>query len=123
MIGEAFVYPAFCHSGRHVECEDRQGLQALPIEILPDPAYYVPSVKHEEARHRLRSGVHARKGALLLRGEIGWENTLLGRAIILNFPRAKYDTALVANPACEPGYDEKTDQSDLTIVERGNHVM
>ena len=117
------MYSAFCHSGRHVECEDRRGLQALPIESVPDPAHYVPSVKHEEARHRLRFDVHARKGALLLIGEIGWENTLLCRAIILTLPRTKYDTALVAHPACEPGYDEKTDQSDLPIVERGNHVM
>ncbi len=117
------MHPTFCHNGPHVECKDRQGLQTLPIENLPDPAYYFPSVKHEEARHRLRFGVHARKGALLLIGEIGWESTVLCRAFILNLPRTKYDIALVAHPACQPAYDEKTDQSHLPIIERASHVM
>ena len=117
------MHPAFCHSGPHVECEDHWGLQAPQFENGRNPACFFPSVKHEDARHRLRSGVHARKGALLLTGEIGCENTLLSRAIILTLPRAKYDTALVANPGCQPGYDEKTDQSDLPIVERASHVM
>ena len=117
------MHPTICHNGPHVECKDRRGLQTLPIENLPDPAHYIPSVKHEEARHRLRFDVHARKGALLLIGEIGWESTVLCRAIILTLPRAKYDTALVAHPACQPAYDEKTDQSDLPIVERASHVM
>jgi len=117
------MHPVFCQSGPHVECEDHWGLQAPPFENVPDPACFFPSVKHDEARHRLRSGVHARKRALLLTGDIGCENTLVSRANIRNFPRAKYDTALVANPACQPGYDEKTDQSDLPIVERASHVM
>ncbi len=82
-----------------MEYEDYWGLRAPPFENVPDPAYYFPSVKHEEARHRLLYGVHARKGALLLTGEIGCGKTLLSRAIILNLPRAKYDIALVANPA------------------------
>ena len=117
------MHPVFCQSGPHVECEDHWGLQAPPFENVPDPACFFPSVKHEEARHRLRFDVHARKGALLLIGEIGWESTVLCRAIILTLHRTKYDTALVAHPACQPAYDEKTDQSHLPIIERASHVM
>lgn len=117
------MHPAICHSGPHVECEDRRGIQAPPIEIVPDSAYDFPCVKHEEARHRMCSGVHARKGAQLLIGEIGWENMLLSRAIILTLPRAKYATALGANSLCQPAYDEKPDQSDFPIVERASYVM
>lgn len=65
------MHPLFCHNGPHVECEDRRGLQAPPIENVPDP----------------------------------------------------YETALAANPACQSEYDEKTDQSDLPIVECASHVM
>lgn len=93
------MQPALCKSGPHVEYEDHWGLQTPPFENVPDPAYYFPSAKHEEARHRLLYGIQARKGALLLTGEIGCGKTLLSRAIILTLPRAKYDIALVANPA------------------------
>src|SRR5437867_6774888 len=93
------VQPALCKGGPHVEYQDHWGLQAPPFENVPDPAYYFPSAKHEEARHRLLYAVHARKGVLLLTGEIGCGKTLLSRAIILNLPRSTYDIALVANPA------------------------
>jgi general secretion pathway protein A len=79
--------------------EQHWGLQAQPFENVPDPRFYVPSVKHEEARQRILYGVQARKGAVMLTGEIGSGKTLLSRALILNLPRSKYDVALLANPS------------------------
>ncbi|MFO0706014.1 MAG: AAA family ATPase [Nitrospira sp.] len=74
-------------------------LDTRPFDNVPDPRFYVPSVQHEAARVRLLYGIQARKGALMLTGEIGSGKTLLSRALILNLPKTKYDVALVANPS------------------------
>jgi len=74
-------------------------LDAQPFENVPDPRFYVPSVKHEEARQRIVYGVQARKGAVMLTGEIGSGKTLLSRAVILNLPKSGYDVAVLANPS------------------------
>lgn len=79
--------------------ESYWGVEAHPFDNVPDPRFYVPSAKHETARGRLLYGIQARKGALLLTGEIGSGKTLLSRALILNLPKAKYDVALMANPS------------------------
>lgn len=79
--------------------EQHWGLQTHPFENVPDPRFYVPSVKHETARQRMLYGIQARKGAIMLTGEIGSGKTLLSRALILNLPSSKYDVALLANPA------------------------
>jgi general secretion pathway protein A len=79
--------------------EQHWGLQTHPFENVPDPRFYVPSVKHETARQRMLYGIQARKGAIMLTGEIGSGKTLLSRALILNLPSSKYDVALLANPS------------------------
>lgn len=79
--------------------ESHWGLQAHPFENVPDPRFYVPSLKHETARQRILYGVQARKGAVMLTGEIGSGKTLLSRALICNLPRLKYDVGLLANPS------------------------
>jgi general secretion pathway protein A len=84
-----------------VHYEAHWGLKAAPFENVPDPDYYFPSSKHEEGLHRLIYGVEAKKGAVMLTGEIGCGKTLLSRALILHLAREKYDVALIANPAFE----------------------
>jgi general secretion pathway protein A len=81
--------------------EEHWGLDAPPFENVPDPKYYFPSSKHEEALHRLLYGVEARKGAIMLTGEIGCGKTLLSRALILHLTKQKYDIALIPNPSFE----------------------
>ncbi|MEK6525755.1 MAG: AAA family ATPase, partial [Nitrospirota bacterium] len=56
---------------------------------------------HEEALHRLLYGIEARKGAVILTGEIGCGKTLLSRTLIHHLLREKYDTALIADPTFE----------------------
>lgn len=75
------------------------GLHTDPFENVPDPRFYVPSMKHEMARRRILYGIQSRKGAMMLTGEIGSGKTLLSRALILDLPRSKYDVALLANPS------------------------
>lgn len=89
--------------GCNMHYEDYWGLREAPFENVPDPRYYFPSVKHESARQRLRYGIQARKGAVMLTGEIGCGKTLLSRELIVNLPRSQYDIGLVANPALQAG--------------------
>ena len=81
--------------------EEHWELQAPPFENVPDPRYYFPSAKHEEALHRLLYGVEARKGAIMLTGDVGCGKTLLSRALILHLSKKKYDIALIADPSIE----------------------
>jgi general secretion pathway protein A len=82
-----------------VHYEDYWGLKLSPFENVPDPKFYFPSPKHEEGLHRLLYGVEARKGALLLTGEIGCGKTTLSRQFLQHLAHERYDTALIANPA------------------------
>lgn len=78
--------------------ESHWGLHLRPFENVPDPKFYVPSIKHEAAMERMLYGVHARKGIVMLTGEIGSGKTLLSRAVILKLPRSRYEIGLVSNP-------------------------
>ena len=73
-------------------------LRLRPFENVPDPRFYVPSAKHETAMERMLYGIHARKGIVMLTGEIGSGKTLLSRAVILKLPRSRYEIGLVSNP-------------------------
>ncbi len=77
------------------------GLLQCPFENTPDPRYYFPSSHHQEALTRLLYGVQARKGAVMLTGEIGCGKTLMSRALLQQLPADTYDTALIAAPAFE----------------------
>lgn len=74
------------------------GLQGRPFENVPDPKFYVPSVKHEAAMACMLYGIQARKGIVMLTGEIGSGKTLMSRAVILKLPRAQYEIGLLSNP-------------------------
>lgn len=81
--------------------EDYWGLKKAPFDNVPDPLFYFPSARHEEGLHRLLYGVEARKGAIMLTGEIGCGKTLLSRTLIQHLAHDRYDLALVANPSFE----------------------
>lgn len=74
------------------------GLQGRPFENVPDPKFYVPSVKHEAAMACMLYGIQARKGIVMLTGEIGSGKTLMSRAVIVKLPRARYEIGLLSNP-------------------------
>lgn len=81
--------------------EDYWKLLASPFENVPDPKFYYPSPNHEEALQRLLYVVKARKGAVLLTGEIGSGKTLLSRTLIRHLPKGQYDVGLLTNPALQ----------------------
>jgi general secretion pathway protein A len=93
-------------------------LRAPPFDNVPDPRFYVPCSQHDAAHRWLSYGIQARKGILLLTGDIGCGKTLLSRRLILGLPSSQYDIALVANPALSPSelLDEVLSQFGLGIV-------
>lgn len=74
-------------------------LDARPFDNLPDPRLYFASGQHEDARQRLLYGIEAKKGVVMLTGELGCGKTLTSRALIQSLPEGRYDVALVANPS------------------------
>jgi len=78
------------------------GLRAVPFDNVPDPRFYVPCSQHDAAHRWLSYGIEAGKGLLLLTGDIGCGKTLLSRRLIVGLSPARYDVALVANPALSP---------------------
>lgn len=81
-----------------VAYEPHWGLRCRPFENVPDPNFYVPSAKHEAGLQRLLYGIRARKGIVMLTGEIGSGKTLLSRAVVLKLPRSRYEIGLMSNP-------------------------
>jgi len=80
--------------------EDYWGLKKAPFENVPDPRFYYPSTRHEEGLHRLLYGIEARKGSIMLTGEVGCGKTLLSRTLIQqHLSNERYDLALIANPS------------------------
>jgi len=80
------------------------GLREMPFENTPNPKYYFPSPNHEEALQRLLYGIEARKGAVILTGEIGCGKTLLSRTLMRHLSAEKYDTAMIADPSFEDAH-------------------
>ena len=82
--------------------EEYWGLAQAPFENVPDPRFYVAAPKHEEGLHRLLYGIEARKGAVLLTGDIGCGKTTLSRQVLRHLTHERYETALIANPSFDP---------------------
>jgi general secretion pathway protein A len=84
-----------------VHYEAYWGLKVAPFENVPDSKFYFPSQKHEEGLQRLLYGVEARKGAVLLTGEVGCGKTTLSRLFVQHLAQDRYDIALIANPSMD----------------------
>jgi general secretion pathway protein A len=58
------------------------GMREQPFSITPDPKFLFLTQSHESAREALLYGIRAKKGFLLLTGEVGTGKTTLCREII-----------------------------------------
>jgi len=74
------------------------GLRALPFEANPDPRflYLMPHVR--EALACLQYGVAARKGFVVLTGEVGTGKTTLLKTVLGSFTKGRVSSAFVFNP-------------------------
>ena len=78
--------------------KDFYSLKENPFNITSDPAFFFPSIRHEEAFNHLSYGINSRKGIIVITGEIGTGKTTLCRTL-LNRLDQKTKTAFILNPS------------------------
>src|ERR1700678_2357367 len=74
------------------------GLARNPFEISPDPFFYHPTPRHNEALANLQYGVGRRKGFIVITGEVGTGKTLLVRCLLAELRKNNIAFAYVFNP-------------------------
>ncbi len=74
------------------------GLSRNPFEISPDPFFYHPTPRHNEALANLHYGVGRRKGFIAITGEVGTGKTLLVRCLLAELRKNNIAFAYVFNP-------------------------
>ncbi len=77
------------------------GLVQSPFEMTPDPSFLYLGDTHREGLATLVYGVQARKGFVLLTGEIGTGKTTLLHALLAQLDRQVL-SAFIFNPKLEP---------------------
>ena len=73
------------------------GLKEDPFNLTPDPQFLFLSEKHRDAFKYLIHGIKARKGFILITGEVGSGKTTLCRALLGKLG-GEVDSALILNP-------------------------
>ena len=73
-------------------------LTRKPFEMSPDPYFYYPTTRHNEALALLTYGVQEKKGLVVVSGEVGTGKTLLVRCLLDTLSRRKVAFAFVYNP-------------------------
>jgi general secretion pathway protein A len=77
------------------------GLSQPPFNITPDPSFLYRSVSHREGLAQLSYGIRARKGFVVLTGEVGTGKTTLIHAL-LNDLNGSAHTAFICNTIVGP---------------------
>ncbi|MGH9642674.1 MAG: ExeA family protein [Terriglobales bacterium] len=91
------------------------GLTRSPFEISPDPFFYYGSPRHNEALAAIYYGIRARKGFVVVTGEVGTGKTLLIRRIQGELERGKIEFAYIFNPLLGPDDFLKYIVGDLNL--------
>lgn len=81
--------------------EEFHGLVRRPFEMTPDPAFLYLGEAHREGLATLVYGVQARKGFVLLTGEVGTGKTTLLHALLAQLDRETL-SAFIFNPRLDP---------------------
>lgn len=94
------------------------GLERTPFEITPDPAFFFPTPRHNEALANLSYGVRWRKGFVVLTGEVGTGKTLLLRCLLDLLKRVQIACAYVVNTRLTPSEFLRHVITDLQVPTR-----
>ena len=73
------------------------GLQRNPFDISPDPTFFFPTPRHNEALANLSCGIRWRKGFVALTGEVGTGKTLLLRCLLDLLKQVQIASAYIVN--------------------------
>ncbi|MFQ5777812.1 MAG: ExeA family protein [Terriglobia bacterium] len=77
-------------------------LKANPFEISPDPDFLYPTARHYEALASLYYGIRARKGFVVLTGEVGTGKTMTVRCLMDKLEKNRVHYAYVFNTRLTP---------------------
>jgi type II secretory pathway predicted ATPase ExeA len=77
------------------------GLRALPFGTSPDPRFLFLRPQIREALACLQYGIAARKGFVVMTGEVGTGKTTLLRSVLDTFAKGRIATAFVFNPCLD----------------------
>jgi len=77
------------------------GLRALPFGTSPDPRFLFLRPQIREALACLQYGIAARKGFVVMTGEVGTGKTTLLRSVLDTFAKGRISTAFVFNPCLD----------------------
>ena len=69
-----------------------------PFEVSPDPYFFYPTPRHNEALALLNYGVLRHKGFVVVTGEVGTGKTLLVRCLLDSLTQHKVAFAYIYNP-------------------------
>jgi general secretion pathway protein A len=78
--------------------KDFFGLQKLPFNLTPDPAFLYLPQKHREALAGLTYAVMERKGFVVLTGDAGTGKTTLINSVLSRLPAGRVESSFVLNP-------------------------
>jgi general secretion pathway protein A len=78
------------------------GLQALPFNLTPDPAFLFLPPKHREAITGLTYAIVERKGLVVLTGDAGTGKTTLLNSVLKQLPETQVYTSVILNPTLTP---------------------
>ena len=74
------------------------GLQKLPFNLTPDPAFLFLPPKHREALAGLTYAVLERKGFIVLSGDAGTGKTTLINSVLSRLPSERVESSIMVNP-------------------------
>lgn len=74
------------------------GLEKLPFNLTPDPAFLFLPTKHGEALAGLVYAVTGRKGFVVLTGDAGTGKTTLLNTVLNQLPAGKIQSSVILNP-------------------------
>lgn len=74
------------------------GIRALPFGSSPDPRFLYVMPQIRETLACLQYGIAARKGFVVMTGEVGTGKTTLLKTVLSTFSKGRVSTAFVFNP-------------------------
>ena len=92
------------------------GLSQAPFNITPDPSFLYLSASHREGLAQLSYGIRARKGFVVLTGEVGTGKTTLIHAL-LNDLNGSAHTALIFSAVVSPADLLRTVCEEFGLIE------
>jgi general secretion pathway protein A len=73
------------------------GFSVSPFSVTPDPSFFYPSPVYQEAYANLQYGIEAKKGFIVIAGEVGTGKTTLLRKLMRDNLEGTIETAFVFN--------------------------